>query len=174
MGNVDIHSSLPHTMHIHAEDHSQIHWNEFSIGLDELVKFIQPSNDSLVINRVIGSAMSSILGRLESNGSVFLINQNGILIGENAIIDTSQFLASTLDMPNSEELLFKGDSKATIMNYGTIKAWDGDITLISCHVENHGTLDASGVVSLAAGREVLLKPDGKSRGSLSALEMHMK
>ena len=74
----------------------------FSIAREELVHFIQASGSSSVFNQVTGNQGSEILGSLLSNGAVYLINPNGILIGPDAKIETAGFLASTLD-------LFKGD-----------------------------------------------------------------
>ena len=57
---------------------SIINWQGFSISSNEAVRFIQQSSSSAVLNRVIGQDPSRILGLLQSNGRVFLINPNGI------------------------------------------------------------------------------------------------
>ena len=54
-----------------------INWQGFSIGASETTRFIQQSDASSVLNRVIGSDPSFILGTLTSNGRVFLINPSG-------------------------------------------------------------------------------------------------
>ena len=74
-----------------------INWQDFSIAADETTRFIQQSAASAVLNRVTGNSLSQVLGTLESNGQVFVINPNGLLIGENAIINTGGFIGSTLD-----------------------------------------------------------------------------
>ena len=61
-------------LNITNSDGAIINWQGFSIGQDELTRFIQESASSAVLNRVTGGSMSEILGRLESNGRVFLIN----------------------------------------------------------------------------------------------------
>src|SRR6267143_6294666 len=66
-----------------------INWQQFSIGSNEATRFIQQSAASAVLNRVIGADPSSILGTLQSNGRVFLINPNGILFGAGARIDVA-------------------------------------------------------------------------------------
>ena len=66
-----------------------INWQGFSINNNEAVRFIQQYGSSAVLNRVIGQDPSRILGLLQSNGKVFLINPNGILFGQGARIDVN-------------------------------------------------------------------------------------
>ena len=77
-----------------------IDWNSFSIAQDEITRFIQQSSSSAVLNRVTGGNLSEILGDLQSNGRVFLINPNGLIMGDGAIIDTAGFIGSTLNISN--------------------------------------------------------------------------
>jgi trimeric autotransporter adhesin len=146
-----------------------INWQDFSIGSGELVRFVQPDAASATLNRVLGGAPSSLLGTLEANGRVFIINPNGVLVGAGARIDTAGFLASTLDVSDSSflsggDLLFSGDSTAAIQNLGSINALGGDVFLIARKVENAGTITAAnGTAGLAAGSEVLLTTGGNER-----------
>jgi len=81
-----------------------IQWQGFSIAADELTRFVQQSSRSSVLNRVVGQDPSSLLGRLESNGRVFLINPNGIVFGQGSRIDVGGLVASTLDLSNADFL----------------------------------------------------------------------
>ncbi|PAW76440.1 MAG: hypothetical protein B9S32_15135 [Verrucomicrobia bacterium Tous-C9LFEB] len=152
-----------------ATQRTIINWQDFSIGAGELTKFIQPSANSAVLNRVVGSNLSSIYGTLQSNGSVYLINPNGIVIGPGGVINAQTFIASTQNLSNENflqggDLLFSGASNASISNQGTITALGGDIVLIARQVENTGALTAdSGTVALAAGTQILLKESGSER-----------
>ena len=144
---------------------SILHWNDFSIGEKETTRFMQPTSSSSVLNRVVQENPSKILGNLESNGTVYLVNPYGVFFGENARINTAAFVASTFDILNEDflnktEMLFKGDTSASIINYGTLETSIGDVTLIGKKIENHGNISAkNGEVHLAAGVEVLLKPE---------------
>ena len=146
-----------------------IHWQDFSIGAGELTRFIQPNADAAVLNRVVSGLPSSIMGSLEANGRVFLINPNGILVGPGGRIDVGSFTASTLDAGDGEflaggDVLFQGESMAGVTNQGTINAIGGDIFLLARNVENEGSLNApQGTVGLAAGTEILLKQAGSER-----------
>ncbi len=146
-----------------------INWQGFSINAGETTQFIQPSSDSAVLNRVQGFGPSRLDGSLIANGQVFLINPNGVLIGQDGRIDTGGFFASTLDIPDLSfmaggDLEFVGDSAAGIKNLGVIKATTGDIVLAARIVENMGLLQApNGVAGLAATNEVFYRPLGDER-----------
>ena len=152
-----------------ATDRAIIDWSTFSIGAGETVSFAQPSAASAVLNRVTGGTISDIQGALRSNGEVFLLNPNGVIIGRDAVIDTAGFVASTLgvdaeDFLDGGDMTFSGDSDAVIRNLGEIIAQRGDIVLIARHIENAGTLSApQGEAALAAGGEVLLAHEGEKR-----------
>src|SRR5262245_20569890 len=66
-----------------------INWQSFSIGANEVTRFLQQSSSSAVLNRVTTQNPSQILGTLQSNGRVFLINPNGILFGAGAQVDVA-------------------------------------------------------------------------------------
>ena len=84
---------------------SIINWQGFSIGAGETTRFVQQSAASAVLNRVVGADPSSILGALQSNGRVFLVNPNGIIFGAGAQIDTAGLVASTLNIMDADFLM---------------------------------------------------------------------
>jgi trimeric autotransporter adhesin len=157
------------TLNITTSDRAIINWQDFSIGLGETTRFLQPSSTSAALNRVVTGNPSSLLGNLEANGQIFLINPNGILVGNGATINTSSFIASTLDVSNEEfmagkDMTFSGSSTASINNQGNIQALNGDIFLIANQVDNSGSLTASkGLAGIAAAEEVLIKHTGDER-----------
>ncbi|WP_316442405.1 filamentous hemagglutinin N-terminal domain-containing protein [Escherichia coli] len=61
-----------------------IDWTSFNIGKGYSVKFKQPDSNSVTLNRVTGSALTNIVGNLTSNGKVFLVNPNGIMLRSGA------------------------------------------------------------------------------------------
>ncbi len=140
---------------------SIINWQSFSIGAGEAVRFLQQSSASSVLNRVVGQDASLIMGLLQSNGMVFLINPNGIFIGPGARIDVNGFIASTLGLSDQDFLAGKynfaaGASAAAIQNQGTISTPSGGkVYLIAPNVENSGLIySPGGDVMLAAGQSV--------------------
>ena len=146
-------------LEINTADQAVIHWDEFSIAPSEITQFIQPNEMSVVLNRVMGTAQSMIQGSLRANGQVLLINQNGILVGRDAVVDTGSFVASSLDLINSDEWRFKGGNQGSVVNQGTIYARNGDAVLVGYHVENSGEIYAEmGSALLGAGQELWVQP----------------
>jgi len=81
-------------------DRATLEWQSFDIGAGHSVRFEQPSDSAIALNRVIGDAIdpSRINGELSANGRVYLINQNGILFGPDANVDVNGLIASSLDI----------------------------------------------------------------------------
>lgn len=140
-----------------------INWQSFSINSGEITRFIQQSGDSAVLNRIVGQDPSQILGALQSNGRVFLINPNGILFGQGAQVDVNGLVASTLNISNEDFLAgrmnFKaGDKAGKLQNQGAITTPSGgQVYLIAPNIENSGIITSPrGEVLLAAGHTVQL------------------
>ena len=75
-----------------------LHWRSFNIDPGKTVHFHQPSTSAIALNRIFQANPSRILGNLEAEGQVYLINQNGFLFGPNANVDVNTLIASTLDI----------------------------------------------------------------------------
>ena len=140
-----------------------IDWQSFGISANEVTRFIQQGPSSAVLNRVVGQDLSTLAGRLESNGRVFLINPNGIIVSQNGVIDTAGFIASTLDMTNEDfiagKLSFKGDgTEGAIINRGYVRVSDdGDVLLVAPSITNESLIQSEGGnVVLAAGKSVTI------------------
>lgn len=142
---------------------SIINWQGFSIQAGEITRFIQQNSSSAVLNRIIGQDPSQILGALQSNGRVFLINPNGILFGSGAQVDVNGLVSSTLNISNADFLAGKlnfnaGDKAGAIQNQGTITTPSGgQVYLVAPNIENSGIITSpKGEVVLAAGHTVQL------------------
>ena len=140
-----------------------INWQSFSVNPGEITRFIQQNANSSVLNRITGQDPSKILGSLQSNGKVFLINPNGVLFGRDARVDVAGLVASSLALSNQDFLAGKmnfhaGDVAGGVINQGSINAGSGgQILLIAPNVENSGVITApNGDVLLAAGHSVQL------------------
>jgi filamentous hemagglutinin family protein len=140
---------------------SILNWQSFSIMPGELTRFIQQSASSAVLNRITGQSPSQILGALQSNGKVFLINPNGIVFGAGSRVDVNGLVASSLDLSDADFLaghLKFSSTRATgnVSNYGGITTPSGgQVYLIAPNVTNSGIITSpSGDVMLAAGHSV--------------------
>lgn len=145
-----------------------IDWQQFSIAPNETVNFLQPNAGAVTLNRVIGNEASVIAGALNANGKIFIVNSAGILFGKGAQVNVGGLVASTLDISDSDfkagRYTFRGDSPASVVNQGTIKASEGGyVALLGNNVSNEGTIEATlGTVALAAGQQTTLNFGGKS------------
>ena len=154
-------SALGSSLNVTNSPGAIINWQGFSIGAGETTRFIQQNAASSILNRVLGSDPSVILGTLISNGKVFLINPSGILFGQGAHIDVAGLVASSLDLSNQDFLSGKLNFTSNLLagrveNQGSITTPSGgSVYLIGTNVTNSGIINSpSGDVILAAGQTV--------------------
>ena len=147
-----------------------INWQSFSIGVNEITRFLQSSGSSAVLNRVVGAngviPQSVIDGILSSNGRVFLLNSSGIVIGANARIDVAGFVASSLNLSDADFLAGRMRFTETpgaggVSNAGLIDTTSGGpggrVFLVGPDVQNSGVIRTpQGQIVLAAGKSVEL------------------
>lgn len=151
-------------------DRAIIDWQAFSISANEIVQFVQPGRMSAVLNRVTGIDPSVINGILQGNGSIFLVNPNGVLIGTAGSVNAGSFLATTLDTTNAEflsgQMTFKpvaGRDLAAVINHGTLRAEGGFVVLMAPSVATDGAILArGGEVRLGAGKQATINFDGQN------------
>ncbi|WP_018443391.1 beta strand repeat-containing protein [Trinickia symbiotica] len=150
-----------------------INWTSFDIGSQDSVTFAQPGSSAIALNRVTGQSPTQILGTLNANGQVFILNPNGVLFGKSAQVNVGGLLASTLNLSDSDFLAGKfrfTDSGGTgrIVNEGQITANGGYIAFIAPRVSNQGSLIADkGTVELAAGSAATVTLAGNQLVSLT-------
>jgi filamentous hemagglutinin family protein len=151
-------------------DKGIINWQSFDIGVGHHVFFDQPGADAVTLNRVVGGNASDILGAMSANGTVMLVNPDGILFGSHASMDVGSLVATTHDILNDRFLAgdFRfdrsGNPAASIVNLGTITAQSGGFAaLVAPGVRNNGLITAElGSVSLGSGNAFSLDLYGDS------------
>ncbi len=145
-----------------------INWNSFSVGQPNTVTINQPNPSSASLNRVTGSTPSSIAGSLSSNGSVLLVNPNGVAITPTGTVKVGGgFVGSTLDIKNTDfeagKLNFSAPgTPADVSNAGTISAGSGgSVALLGGRVSNAGIISVPlGKVGLGSAQQATLDPSG--------------
>ena len=146
-------------------------WASFNIAPQETVDFVQPAASSIAVNRITGTNGTQILGHLNANGQVYLINPNGIVFGRGAQVDVGGLVASTLDVNDAslggDARTFSGTGSGSVINQGTINATGdgsgGYVALLGNHVVNQGTIRAQlGTVAMGAGSAATLTFQGDS------------
>ena len=141
-------------------------WTSFNVAPTETVNFVQPSATAVAVNRIYDTNGSQIMGRLNANGQVYLINPNGVLFGSGAQINVGALVASTLDFNDaslgSQSRRFSGTGNGSVVNLGAIDAAGangsgGFVALLGNSVSNQGSISApGGTVALGAGSAVTL------------------
>ena len=176
-----------------------LNWGSFNIASGNTVVFAQPGKTSVAMNKIWDSSPSQIFGNLQANGSVYLINQNGIVFGQGAQVAVGGLLASSLNLQNNDflnsilspatlgnALLTRIDDQGNPYSPGDIQVQaganistptgaTGQILLAGGNVNNAGTLHSpDGQTLLLAGDSVWVAPsDGKNstvRGFVVAVD----
>lgn len=141
-----------------------VEWQSFDLADGESFFFDQPTADSIILNRILGAGSSLIDGALTANGHLVFVNGDGILFGENSVIDVNGLLATTTDITNTDfmsgdfDFALPGANGASVINRGMITAAEaGLIALVAPNVVNEGIIHARlGKVSLGAGERFTL------------------
>ncbi|MBA3696771.1 MAG: filamentous hemagglutinin N-terminal domain-containing protein, partial [Methylotenera sp.] len=141
---------------------SIINWQSFGISASESVQLLQPAQ-GVALFRVVGSESTQIFGSLSANGSLFLVNPNGVLFGQGAQVDVGSLVATSMSISNADFLnghyQFNADGSTNgVTNQGAIKVADGGyIVLLGNEVKNSGTLTANnGSVVLGSAQSAVL------------------
>jgi filamentous hemagglutinin family protein len=143
-----------------------LNWKSFNVGASETVNFVQPSATAIAVNKIFDTNGSQILGNLNANGQVFLINPNGVIFGAGAQVNVGGLVASTLDIASTTagSTSFSGTGTGSVINLGKITAANGGyVALLGNHVSNQGVIAAQmGTVALGAGSAVTLSFNGSN------------
>lgn len=156
-----------------------LNWKSFNVSKDGTVNFLQPDASSIALNRIFQADPSRIAGALNSNGRIYLLNQNGIVFADGAQINVGGLLASSLDF--SPQALQSGLALAASQNApalqpfvdangnpvlggavrvesgATINSSKGQVFLFAPEVSNAGSIATpDGQTILAAGQRVFL------------------
>ena len=141
-------------------------WDTYNIGQSASVHYQQPTS-GVALNRVNGGQPSEIYGKLTATGTVYLLNNAGILFGKTAQVDVGALVASTGKMSDTDFLanklrIVQEGAGGSVVNEGKLKtAMEGYIALLAPEVRNQGLIFAQkGTVALAAGEAYDLQFDG--------------
>ncbi len=147
-----------------GSDRAVIEWNSFNIGANASTQFHQPNSGSVVVNRVIGGGdPTQILGTLRANGTVFVLDTNGVIFGNGSVVDVGSVVVGTgtiddgIFMDGSGTIdIINGNPDAEIINSGSITVAEAGLAaFVSPNITNNGIIQAKlGRIALAAGEKV--------------------
>jgi filamentous hemagglutinin family protein len=159
-GQASIATAGTQTTITQSTDRGIINWQSFDIGTGEHVLFQQPSASSVTLNRVTGGqGASQILGNLTANGTVMLVNPNGVFFGAGSQVNVGNMVVTSSDIEDDRFMAGDyrfdkpGNAGAMIINNGLITAADaGLVSFVAPNVVNNGLIQAKlGTVQLASG-----------------------
>eukprot|EP00731_Ephydatia_muelleri_P038133 Em0663g2a len=158
-GNANITVTGTQTNINQSTNRAAIDWQSFSVAPNESVNFTVP-NGGATLNRVVGSQASLIQGTVRSNGSLYLVNPNGMVLDAGSQIFAQNFVATTSNIDPTQFMaggrvnLEKSSNNAKISLKGTITAADrGVVGIFAPQVENQGTIIANLGSVLLAGSQ---------------------
>lgn len=168
-GTVTVAQSNAKTLTITQSSASAIvDFTSFSIAQGYTVNIVQPNAQAAQLDRVTGTAATSIDGKLNATGQVYLINPNGIAITSTGKVTVGGgFVASTLAMSDAEFLgarrSFTGNgASAPVSNAGAVTVGAGGYAaLLGGTVVNSGKLIVpTGKIALGSGEAATLDFSG--------------
>ena len=116
-----------------------LNWNSYNINQGHTITYNQPSTSSIAINNIKDTNPSQILGNINANGRIILLNPNGFYIGPNSTISANTFIAAAA---NLQQTTYNQNTNTLTLN-NPQQTLIGDITL-------HGTITTSNTTQLIA------------------------
>ncbi|WP_075182651.1 filamentous hemagglutinin N-terminal domain-containing protein [Pantoea sp. 1.19] len=183
-GSGNITQNANNTVIQQHSDKMIIQWDNMNVAKNESLNFKQNSVNSAVLNKIGSLDPTLIQGALNANGKVFIVNPNGVLIGNGAKINVGSLIASSLEIGNDDFIKgnnrFHGGGKGKVSNDGEIVSGQSTALIGAAEVANSGRITAEhGDIHLASGGDITLSFPalGKMRvrinqGSLQALINH--
>ncbi len=136
-----------------------IDWSSFDIGAGQTTQFVQPDAQAIAINRIGGGDPAQIMGNLDANGRIVLIDGNGIVFGQSSRTNVGSLVATSNGGSDANLLAGKfnraGNPQASIVNQGVIDASQGGlVALVAPHVSSSGIVRAKlGTVALGGANK---------------------
>ena len=137
-------------------------WEQFRLATNEVLEFQQQSADWIAVNRVHGTQASQINGEIRAKGRVFVLDDNGVLMGKDARINVRQLVTgqgvSDVNVSGNTTTIIQSGAKA-ILNWSNMSSQAGEVLKFQQEKKDWIALNRS----LATGTTVLngdIKADG--------------
>lgn len=109
-----------------TEQKALLDWEDFRLQAGEVLEFQQQRSDWIAVNRVHGAQAAEIHGEIRAPGRVFVLNDNGVLVGKDAVINTRQLVTGT----GVRDVNVSGDTTTIVQSRpNSLLEWRGDLTL---------------------------------------------
>ena len=101
-GKAGISQTATQTTIAQSSQRAAVDWKSFDVGSGQAVVFQQPNTGSITLNRVTGPDPSQIAGKIQANGQVVIVNQNGVAFSRGSQVDVQSLIISTANVSNSD------------------------------------------------------------------------
>ncbi|QNQ08560.1 filamentous haemagglutinin family protein [Sphingomonas alpina] len=105
-------------------------WEKFQLQTNEVLEFQQQSADWIAVNRVHGNQASQINGEIRAKGRVFVLDDNGVLMGKDAKINVRQLVTgrgvSDVNVDGNTTTIIQSKDKA-ILNWSNMSLQAGEV-----------------------------------------------
>ena len=166
-------------------DKAVLNWNAFGNGANAIaagdtIAYNLPSSTASVLNVVSGGASTVIDGTLASNGKVYILNPNGIVIGGGSRIDTAALTMSTVDNAFAGQFQYLNNGKlpsetgtrtasgniiingGAVINADTVTALTKDISINGGLINGNLLVNADGAASIGLAGNTFYSSSGVS------------
>lgn len=142
-------------------------WETFNVGQKTTVHFDQTDgnlakggNEWVSLNRIADPSQkpSQILGNIKAEGSVYLLNPNGVIFGSTSKVDTHSLIASSLDLFSSNV----AESNQAFMEKGLLGVTAGQNLLIGEPVMDGEQVKARDAIRIEKGAQIKTQKNGFS------------
>lgn len=161
-------------------------WDNFNVGRETDLTFNQHGNtDWVALNRVTDASAdpSKILGTIKADGTVLVLNRNGVIFGGASQVNTRNLVAAAASITNEQflangiysqqqfgqllpsftdaqgEVRVEAGARITTADPATVTQRGGYVLLLGGTVENAGSITTNrGQTLLSAGDSFLIRP----------------
>ncbi|WP_058049628.1 filamentous haemagglutinin family protein [Janthinobacterium sp. Ant5-2-1] len=130
-----------------TDDKAILNWESFNVGKNTTLQFDQKSHWS-VLNRVNDPLAhpSQIQGQIKADGTVMIVNRNGIVFTGSSQVDTRNLAAAAMGMSDSQ---FKSGLYGKAQGTGAVPTFANDL-LLGQNTFTHAAAEADVVVAAGA------------------------
>ncbi|WP_292225341.1 filamentous haemagglutinin family protein [Brevundimonas sp.] len=159
-------------------------WDSFNVGRETDLNFNQQGADWVALNRVTDVSLdpSKILGSIKAQGSVYIINRNGVIFGGASQVNVRNLIASSANISNDQflnqgiysnlaaanyvssftgaggKVTVEAGARITTHTPQSVTSGGGFVLLMGTEVLNAGTITTPrGQTALVAGDDFILR-----------------
>ncbi|VFR16913.1 Filamentous haemagglutinin family outer membrane protein associated with VreARI signalling system [plant metagenome] len=165
-----------------------LNWESFNVGRDTTLRFDQQASDA-VLNRVVGADArpSQIQGAIHANGTVMVVNQNGVVFSGSSQVNVRSLVAAAASLTDSQfrdaglygadgapvftaargAIRIERGARLETHRPGSVTQGGGYVLMLGQEVSNDGEIvTPRGQALLAAGDDFFIRQGYGTQGNL--------